>query len=322
MILRKFMGQVKSESNNSFLKKYAKNLDIITFTILSLVIIVNFVALIISIEVWGYTTLIGLVVLFINSIITNRLSAKKLNPYRIVTIEKWVVYLILIAGIFFYFNIAILIIQVIPEINPLSDYSEVIRIGFFLGVSFPTFLSTIALGILFIPLKEKVLLRLEVSLKGLNYSVTDELQLKRKFINKYFKFFKDALEYSNEYVGFVFPNSPQVVDLKKYYDHAYLKALIGTEEEVNNVRNIISALAEAIEKKDFREYLISLNQLKGQTNEKTSIEELSEMITLSNFSTKIKKKLKWIGSAILIIIGFIASIIKILEFLNVSIPIS
>lgn len=315
------MVNIPDESSNSFLEKYAKNLDIITFLILALSMLTSFVASTVYFELWLLSLLLGVVFLLINSIITNSIVNRHLHPYRIIRIEQLLNYLLIISALFFYLNIMFVFVLFMPN-SAISNYSELFQLSFFMSLTFPSYLFVTTWVFLTIPVKIKVLLRIEVALLAFEQLNNRELKSKWNCINKYFKWFRDGLKRSNFYMGIVFPNNPQVIDMNSYYDHAYLKALIGNEQEILELKDNIIELRRAINFRDFRRYLISLNCLKGITKEKFTTDELSKLITIKTSSTKIKEKLKWLIGAILIIIGFIASLVTIFELMGLTILIT
>ena len=304
------MKKDNEEKSSSVLEWYAKYLDIFTFLLIGELSIATIFSLIVFNQIWFTIFVICALIMAFHSIITILIMRRELHPYRLIITEDKEYYLNIIIYIFFFSSAGLIFLTPYPWFSFLKQYTLLLSWVFVISTILFVFNTIHNFSLMFVKSSLRTKLRLTVTLQSIPYLRTQELKARQKAINKYFKWFKEALTMSNSFIGKTFPNHPEVIDIESYYTSAYMKALAGNEEELDKLKENIVELMDSIEDKEIRRYLISLYRLKGKTfDEHTTLEELSNLIRLksrfSRFSNFVKNTQKIILTIMAAIVGAI-----------------
>jgi hypothetical protein len=295
----------RKKKQNSFLEIYAEYLRFISINLILWLSIITLLSLYFYYgTIWLVTWFFCGVIMAIHSLITRKIINKELKSYWILKTEDQEYYLSFI--LISIFLVCFVLIPLNSYVN-LESIMDLIIVMFFISLQSMTFLLVHSFSFL-IPNSRRVKLRLDITLPCIIPLKFQDKKSRCYSINSHFKWFKEALSFSNTFIGKNFPNHPEVIDIESYYNAAYLKALVGNNEELDELKENIEEFRTSIEKEDFKRFLISLQRLKGKTNKKDI--SLDELITLFKLRSRayqiiapLMRVLKFTPSLIIVIIG-------------------
>lgn len=263
-----------------FLNAYGKHLNLLIFClILTLAVISTLAYRVDAYRLGTPSMLIFSSAFLLLSLLTMKLAKKEMHAYRLFQTEKltyrlnFVLMLIILLSFFFSSIQSVYFSGVTIEMQHESFlwifiFSVVMWIFNYLNMS--TFM--------FMPSFTRAKLCFIVTIDSLKTLHAQKKVDRYKSIGKYFMFFNKGLSHSNRHLGKKLPDHPKIIDIKSYYDYAYLIALEGNEQELNTLRANIVEVDKSLRENNFRHLLIALKRLKGKTSsDYTSITELSKL---------------------------------------------
>lgn len=265
---------------------------------------------------------LGEAIIILHALVVKSIATKELYPYKILRRQSLLAFLLLItyAIIASYLASTFILAHFFPDL--MIDVRLLLLLNWFFSINtalfailfFASFSSS-----LFISHHTKSRLCFRVVLDCLNRLPNMEKRKRMEFVSKYFKFFRKGLHSYNKHIMKKMPEHPKVKNIDFYFDRAYLSALEGSPEELNNLAKYVEeaydSLGERARDHDFLRFLMSLQHIRGEKGAKNkSIYVLSDLITTIPLSRRIMSTLKIVGALVVALLTIIAAIIRIMMF--------
>lgn len=296
------------ENKNSYWETYAKYLSPISLNLIMWLSIIPLLTLyFLKGNAWLISWIVCIVIMFVHFFISEKILKKRIKLEYVLLAEEITLYVFFFIMIVYSSSLILLFLSdFIPIISLIIE--GVIVVFFICLHSFP--ILAIQTAIFQGSNLYKINLRLDIILPNLLQLEHKDKKGRCKSINNHFRWFEDVLFLSNTFVSRTFPNNPEIIDIKSYYEPAYLKALEGNVEDIDELNQTLKEFKKSLVKEDFRLFLMSLQRIKGKNfDEDVSLEELSKLFKVRNrlyrlYSPFIRFK-TIITSIIVGIIGFL-----------------
>lgn len=285
-------------------EEYGKHLKLIAIIVIGLSAFILWYGVYFQVWLWQipyYTTvsLFSLIMLIfiitVHGFFIRAIAEREIYPDKIIYWEHWTsrLYWITLVILLLFLAIMYSLVYFFPNHPIMTTLANVLSWGFLIDTIFFVIFSsftTFSLVTLFPHKKSR--LYLKATLENIRKLSKMKKMERGKVIKKYFKWFRTGLQYYNTHIWSKMPERPEVIDLEKYFDSAYMVALIGNDKEVedlvSNIEEAYASIGTKANEGDFRRFLIALQHIVGKRKKKDeSTIELSKMIKTVSFSEKV-----------------------------------